>query len=817
MRWRVTAGAALSCVALAGLAREAVGGVSVGLTVRETAGAARHREPVTTGVPFARGALRQTGGLRLLDAEGKAVLADVHVLSPWPDGSVRTALVTFLADLPPGGQASFTLTDGSTLPAAQPPRAIKITRNDDAIELNTGPMRLRVSRRRSSLIDTLEIDGQPVLRSGPGAVIVTRDGRRVELARSAPTSVALEHAGDVAATVLVKGRVGNLHKGLLGYTARITAYAGKKIVRLRFWLENDGAFGFKFGRGNFNAETAEWFIFDGLFLRLPLAGRGPTVVRMADRTVRLGAGEQFAVEQRCDGGRWENFRYVIKKDAKEVSAGARIDGLLNVACAGGPNLNLAVRHFWQNYEKAITVKDGRVDVHLWPTFGDWPRSAGTPGLAPPPGREVGTRVPGMYAFVGAMHKGYELLLDFGVAAERTDLAASAATMNRPLMALASGDYCAGTGAWGNFAPNDFVPQNETCAAAVTRWRTWARNVVARKAKRNLQFIRQDNRFGPGYGWMDFGDLFWVCGVSNLHYDWNWTMTLNAILTGGPEFLDAATEMTRHRMDVAQVWSDRDAENFDYLVRYEKGCTDLRYPFYQTDEGTPQPQHNWIRGLVLYYWLTGDVKAREAAYVNASIGIKRRLVDWFAKRPSPRGAPRASGWSILNLCAAYDMTGEQRFLDWAKILWNNHLKLAWEEVMAKRIRLTPLQWYYSTDGLVTLHQRTGDPALIRQMKDFCHLARDPKNWQYTPDMAMFMTNYAGYLSACGDAECVSDAYDWFDTGIPRDPRRLVLFGGGGAYTKETGKALRNGHIFLWSQWQRRRRRPVGPSRSSAGGT
>ena len=46
-------------------------------------------------------------------------------------------------------------------------------------------------------------------------------------------------------------------------------------------------------------------------------------------------------------------------------------------------------------------------------------------------------------------------------------------------------------------------------------------------------------------------------------------------------------------------------------------------------------------------------------VNASKGIKARLVDWFAKKPRTRGAPRASGWSILNLCAACDLTAEKK--------------------------------------------------------------------------------------------------------------------------------------------------------------
>jgi hypothetical protein len=791
--------------ALASCASVSRGEVNVVLRVAETAGVRRSNEPVTTGVPFAEGALKDAADLHLFDAQGRPVPLDAHILSPWPDGSVRTALVTFLTDIDAGATASFTLRGGGK--SAAPKAAIKVLKSRDAVTLDTGVMQLAVSRKRSSVIESLAVEGKPVITpGGPGAVLVTEDGDEVRLADSAPTSVELEYAGTQAATVVAKGRVGKLHKGLLGYTARITAYAGRRIIRVRFWLENDGAFGFKSRRGQFNDKTAEWFLFDSLRLRFPLAGKGALTAKVGKQAVTLGADEELSVEQRCHAGTWKNMKYTIRQGEKELEAGHHIDGRLAVSREGGPTMNLVVRHFWQQYEKALTVRGNIVDVHLWPSFGDWPRSAGTPGLLPPRGVEpVGPRVPGKYALVGATHKSHELLLDFG----GRDLAGSAATTDRPLMALASSEYYARTGAWGTFAPNDFVPENKTLAGAVQRWRRWALNVVDRDAKMNIHTVRQREPFGPGYGWMDFGGLPWMCGVSNLHYDWNWTMTLNYVLTGRPEFLDAATAMNRLRTDISQVWSDRDAENFDWLCRYEKGCNDLRYPFYQTDEGTPQPQHNWIRGLVLWYWLTGDVKAREAAVVNASKGIKNRLVNWFARKPRKGGSPRASGWSILNLCAAYDLTADRKYIDDANVLWNNHLKLAWAEVKAGRMKLTPLQWYYSTDGLVHLHQRTGNPDLLAQMKDFCEMVQNPKNWHYTRDMCMFMTNYAGYLACNGNTDYVGDAASWFDKGIHKGRGRLVLWSGRtGAYTKEVGKPLRNGHILLWSLWKRAGNAPGG---------
>ena len=56
-------------------------------------------EPVTFGVPFARGALTDAGRLTLRRTGGDDVPMGAQVLDRWPDGSVRWALVDLRADV----------------------------------------------------------------------------------------------------------------------------------------------------------------------------------------------------------------------------------------------------------------------------------------------------------------------------------------------------------------------------------------------------------------------------------------------------------------------------------------------------------------------------------------------------------------------------------------------------------------------------------------------------------------------------------------------------------------------------------------------
>ena len=134
--------AAISCAPVSGATLE------VRLTVTETAGVARKAEPVTTGVPFAKGAVKDAAKLRLFDAKGTAWPVDFHVLSPWPDGSVRVALMNFLADVPANGKATFTLKDsGGARP--KPDGAVTMAQMADPVMLSNGTMKIAVGAQKA--------------------------------------------------------------------------------------------------------------------------------------------------------------------------------------------------------------------------------------------------------------------------------------------------------------------------------------------------------------------------------------------------------------------------------------------------------------------------------------------------------------------------------------------------------------------------------------------------------------------------------------------------------------------------------------------
>src|ERR1700733_14949614 len=74
--------------------------MEVSLTVAEPSGVSRKDWPLTSGIPFARGELKDAAAAALFSSAGKEIPLQTEALAYWPDGSVRWLLLDFLIDLP---------------------------------------------------------------------------------------------------------------------------------------------------------------------------------------------------------------------------------------------------------------------------------------------------------------------------------------------------------------------------------------------------------------------------------------------------------------------------------------------------------------------------------------------------------------------------------------------------------------------------------------------------------------------------------------------------------------------------------------------
>ena len=787
--------------------------VEVALVVADDADTARRAGIVSGGVPFARGACRDVRRLSVW-AGGRAVPAQFTMLAPWDDGSVRWALMDCQVDVPAGGKAQLLVRDDAK--GALPPAPVQVVDGAESVELSTGPLTLSLPKKRPGLVGSLKVDGKELVTSGGrGLVIYTHDGRAV--AASPPTRVTIEQAGPLKAIVCLKGRYPGVHDGLMGYTVRVAAYAGQKLVRVHAWLENDGAHGYA---PRDHPWKPEWFAFDGMAVELGLDLGGGIRAR-CEGVEAAGKLKVLQVvrppkDEREPSYTLKDFEYRITADGEELKKGGRTNGMVALAGAHG-KLTVAIRHFWQNYEKAIELDGQTLKLWLWPTEGRYPRFI--PGDHPCPGFATrmmnALRKDGLYNMPGAIHKGHEMVLDFS----GRDAAQTLAETSHPLFPLASAEHYAATEASpGLFAPPTVRTGDAECDAKLDAWMRMTRSVADPASASSIWFARRTRNTpralwteGFWYGWMDFGDLA-VPGSAavSLHYDWPWVMLVNAMRTGDLHFLRLATEMARHRIDVDQQWSDREQPAYRGFQRV--GYSYAHFHCQRFTYSQPSVDSTWLAGVVLHYLLTGEPKALECI----ERGSKALREGWARMAPSKDyyvrrklGDMQMAARSIFAYCALFDLTADRTWLDEALKLFRTHVVAKWkdcgphlhrrEQIRSQDYIRDDIKYCYSLQALCELHHRTADAKLLELLKAGCD-TEFPENFFDAP---LFLANLNAYVALkTGSRDYLEDAIEHWIEAFPESQCPPVYMPGNSQWSRRKAMLLRTGHLLQYACWKQR---------------
>ncbi len=852
----------LPAVCLAALLAGPAAALEVKLTVKNDAKLARKAGTVTSGVPFAKGTLKDVKKLSVL-AGGKVLPAQFTKLAVWNDGSIRWALMDTQVDLPAGGKTELVVRDDGRNKA--PAKPVKVAESDAGVTVTTGPLVLVIDKKKPGLIRSIKVNGQERITSKGRGVVLFMPGEATQvekeysgrpsgtwkvneygpgkpLASPAPSEVTIEQAGPLRAVVCVRGKFPGVHKGLLSYTARISAFAGQGFVKVHYWLENNGGMGYHYSRNSREkAGNMEWFVFDGLALELGL-GLGGTVKAECED---VSASGRFKVFQTClrnkDNRKLKrndyliyqtrDFKYTISGGdsggttgpgaGKQLKTGERSDGVVKLTGSAG-QLTTAIRGFWENYEKAIELDGDKLRLWLWPTEGQWPRLR--PGDKRPNhyitglfDKPLGSNPRyDLYCLPGAVHKGHEIILDFS---ERPG-GETSAELSRPLFALALPRYYAATeAAPAIFTPPDIRTDEDECNQKLDAWMRMTRSVVDPQSKTGLFEARkhspwvnvryyQDSLFW--FGWMDYGDISVPgYGPTGLEYDWLWIMMLNAMRTGDPNFMRWGIDMARHRIDVDQLWSDRDPPQVRGLQRGGP----KNFPTFHCDQlcDPPGVKDNHLAGVALYYMLTGEPKALECCKRNAE-GLKVSWAQIMKKKHS--GNMAANAWAIHAYCAMYDLTADSKWLDEALGLFGADVTSLWKQygphlhnprrqIRSQTYAKEDIKYCASTYALCLLHHRTKDKKLLKLLiegcdKDFpatCHF-----------DAPLFLADLHAYVAlVTGKKDYAEDAVEhWIEASSESRCPPVFLPKKNSDWSQRSAMHLRAGHLLQYYFWKKSKR-------------
>ncbi len=810
------------------------------LTVTEDAAVKRAGATLTSGVPFAKGAVTDLARLSVAAGE-KVIPAQFARLATWPDGSVRWALLDCRLDLAAGARAELVLRDDGK--NAAPPSPVKVVDSPGEVRLSTGPLVAVIDKKTAGLFRSVTVDGKELLRAaGRGLVLylpgearkVTRKQGRREVTvteygppkpviAGAPDEVVIERAGPVRAVARLRGTFPGVHNGRLRYTVRVTAFAGQRFLKLQVWLENHGGMGYYHLRKRQTAASGkmEWLVFDGMAVEFGL-GLGPSVEAACEG---VAAADRFKVLQVCKWNKdnsklkynnykvftLEDFEFTAAAGEKLLKKGDRTDGVVALSGSAG-RLTTAIRGFWENYDKAIELDGAALKLWLWPTEGQWPRERPVQWAGLFDKQLETCRRPGFYLLQGGVHKGHEFILDFSGRSP----AETSAELCKPLFALATPAHYASTeAAPALFAPPTARTGDDECDAKLAAWVRMTRSAADPKGKTSLFEARKQSEwsavtyFGDStywFGWMDFGDIVVPGrGPTSLSGDWLSHMLLGAMRTGDPAFLRLATEMVRHRIDVDQLWSDFDPPDMRGLQR---GGTNFPALHCYRLSRPPDVRDNQLAGVALYYMLTGEPKALQCARRNAE-GLKAGWKHVAATKPwaGPQGDMAANARAMQSYFAMHALTGEKAWLDEALGLFGTNVRAKWtahgphlhdrRQVRSQDYTRDDVKYCYSIQAFCELHHRTGDKKLFELLRAGCD-AEFPENYFDAP---LFLAGLNAYVALkTGKRASLEDAREHWITAFPESKCPPVYQPGNSQWSRRKAMILRAGHLLQYAHWK-----------------
>lgn len=546
--------------------------VNIPLSVEEPSGVDRAAGPVTSGVPLPRGAMKDAAELVLMnETTKKPVPCQFTVQSRWPDLSVKWVLLDFLCDVKAGGRAAYSLRNDSGNPA--PAAAAGAKDAEDHVVLFSGPLVIRISKTRGTIMEEARLNGSPILSADKPCEAVLRldDDRLYRTHLGKPSLVQIEDGGPIRACVLVRGSFVDeagkgIYDGTVGYDARVTVWAGRPHARVDFTLRNDASYGFKA-----IPKRAHWINFRSVRIDLPLAPGGEAVetdfhcsggihplppgkeIRLTQwfkyPRINPHIGEKYASsetdaqrEARANvAGKTFAYYYLVGSGDEVKSAGAKAEGWAGVYRGGAPFVHAHVRRFRQNFPSGFAATRDLLSLLLVPRGGFWPRT-----------EEAGKK--GAYQFEGHRHKTWEVLFRFD--REYREQAAEHKAFEQPLFAKAPMEcYRVDDAVW-PLAPADISVKDPETLEAVKRYELLQKAKVNQNMGDNAKIPdpnakpRVWDRWRkvsiPGLqercpdgmcGFMNFGDLMWGFGYCCLFYDWPYAMAIQYLRSGDRAMLD----------------------------------------------------------------------------------------------------------------------------------------------------------------------------------------------------------------------------------------------------------------------------------------
>ena len=688
--------------------------LSISIHLQEIYGIDRNREPVRIGVPLPRGVVSDPEVLELVDAEGNVIPLQAKTISKWPDRSAKWVLLDFQASIGADSKKTFQLLSTNTSSTFSEKVEVQVEKNE--ISVNTGRCLFSISSRSTSIIEAVKIGGQNVLAGPVQALLSDYKGREC---LQVIEKVNVDEKGPLRASISAEGYFKEASgKIFIRFISTASFFAGKSLVQIEFRIHNPRA-AFHPG-GLWDLGDPASVQFRDLTIRLPLLCTShPSIKSMINEdSVPYRSLERLSlvdvalkskivphrmilsIYQDSSGGKnWNSTNHIDRQSKSTVSfRGYRITSqhnskhhILKEGLRANPvflietgitRVSATVDKFWKNFPKALrsayslssseAIKLGAkerncdLDVALFPSESH----AG-------------------YELQGGEKKTHLVFIEF----DSESGSASLQGVLRPLHVWTDPI---------SIQESQAVPFFAAASEKIDSLsESYIRNVIEGP---NSFFMKRE--VVDEFGWRNFGDIYAdheammhkgetpLVSHYNNQYDFIYGGLVNYLRTGDQRWRELAMDLALHVIDVDIYHTDEDKPAYNnglfwhtdhYLdagTATHRSYTRKSLNFNKTYGGGPSNENNYTSGLLLFYYLTGNLSAYDAVIALSDWVLKmddglQSILALIDERPTGlasqtastayHGPGRGSGNSINALCDGYRLSGKRIYMSKAEEL------------------------------------------------------------------------------------------------------------------------------------------------------
>jgi len=657
----------------------------------EVAGA-RRNEPITVGVPFPRSWCRDVDELSLVSAEDVAVPLQARVLDRWSDGSLRWALCDFAASAP-AGRSTYRLE-----------RRKSDVLRPDALDVAIAELRASISTGAARFV--LRSDGVLECRR-PGSDASTVSEFQIVDAAGGSMPIRVEaitqdEPGFLRTSVLVTAAAGSLDRPLRLF-ARYHFYEGSSVARIQVTLRNPARAEHAGGFWDLGDPGSRYIKDFAFAVSLPSTD-GPWQAKCSpepSQPLRPCALPLELYQDSSGGENWQSsnhlnrnrvvpttFRgYRLREETGETR-GLHATPVVSMHGASGA-IAITQRQFWERFPKAIEATHDRLVLRF---------------------------LPGQFADSHELQGGEQISEEFVVSFAKDQISdVPLDWVRNPLQARADpGWYCAAE-AMPYLTP--FSEDRNKDYLALVNAALLGENTFEAKRERIDE-----------YGWRHFGDMHGdhetvlhqgtapLISHYNNQYDAVAGLICQFFRSGDRRWLALAGDLARHVIDIDIYHTAQDKAAYNHGLFWHTAhhadadlATHRTYARASTGgSGGPSSEHNYNTGLTLYYFLTGDTRARDAAIELADWAIdmddgSKTPLRWLSRGPTGlasatgsftyHGPGRGPGNSIVSLLNAFRLTGAPKYMKKAEALIRRCVHPA-DDIPALNLLDADRRWFYT---------------------------------------------------------------------------------------------------------------------------